>query len=150
MLEAQGYQGRIELVDDVFSSQGEPSHFLWKAQGDIRKSLIDRYVNFEAGGQLDFEFLDRTKNSEPEKGIFAFQKIGFKGLDVIDVSLVAYGDYVEGDVLTKCGTEMQSSVPILSGKIMESLKSYVQPSIRIGGRFVSAVRLYSTEPVSHS
>ena len=141
----------FEPIDDVFGKGTEPYDFPWKPLRGPVGNFIDRYVNLQCGGQMSLETRQGSRlrgEFNPQKCIFTFQKIGGENLGGANGH--AFREPVKEvklDDASDCGGNMQPSMSIFSGAIMESLQGIVQPLLRVTDRFFSTVRLYSADPV---
>src|ERR1035441_2720717 len=101
------------MVDNVFSREAESPQFLAKTASRPYRNFLDGYINFQIGGQFDFEIWPRATNSEAKKGIFTFQKVGFEGLHESSGTSRTQGEKIEGDRFADAREDVQSPVPVL-------------------------------------
>ncbi len=137
----------FKSLDNVVRGPNETHKFLVQRSFPTR-NFIDSYLNFDAGGQLNFV------NGLPVDGFcgesqefaFTFQKVAsdtFSRRDISRRPRIESPLHFRGN----CGHYSESTVPIHSGEIMKNLESGSQSSIRVVERFFSTIRLYRRKPV---
>jgi hypothetical protein len=145
-LQEASSKGIFESLDDHLCCYDKCFEGLTQLVPSNTGNFIDRYVNVQLAVHVNLDCRREFNNSESGQFAFVIQKIAGDAFEEEKA-----GGRVETDVSRhfseRSGYDMQTSMPILSGTIIQKSKDCVDARDRSVVCFNSVIRLYVLNPV---